>query len=71
VGPRTGPDVEEKKIFPLPGLELRPLGGPARSQSVHVQFMRVVQDAKKELNDDSTVHLRQLQESPETDQRIL
>jgi hypothetical protein len=34
VGPRTGlDDVEKRKIFPLQGLELRPLGRPARSQS--------------------------------------
>jgi hypothetical protein len=32
VGPRTGlDDAERKKILPLPGLELRPLGHPARS----------------------------------------
>jgi hypothetical protein len=36
VGPRTGlDDVEERKILPLPELELRPLGRPARSQSLH------------------------------------
>jgi hypothetical protein len=34
VGPRTGlDDVERKKILPLPRLELRPLGRPARSYS--------------------------------------
>jgi hypothetical protein len=33
VGPRTGQeDVERRKILPLPGLELRPLSRPARSQ---------------------------------------
>jgi hypothetical protein len=35
VGPRAGlDDVEKRKFFTLPGLELRPLGRPARSQSI-------------------------------------
>jgi hypothetical protein len=28
-------EVEKRKIFPLPGLELRPLGHPVRSQSLN------------------------------------
>jgi hypothetical protein len=28
-------DVERRKIFPLPGLEVRSLGRPARSQSLY------------------------------------
>jgi hypothetical protein len=36
VGPRTGlHDVEKRKFLTLPGLELRPLGRPARSQSLY------------------------------------
>jgi hypothetical protein len=36
VGSRTYLDyVERRKILPLPGLELRPLGRPARSQSLY------------------------------------
>jgi hypothetical protein len=36
VGLRIGlDDVERRKILPLPGLELRPLGCPARSQSLY------------------------------------
>jgi hypothetical protein len=36
VGPRAGLDnMEKKKFFILPGLELRPLGRPARSQSLY------------------------------------
>jgi hypothetical protein len=36
VGLRTGLDgVERRKILPLPGLELRPLGLPDRSQSLY------------------------------------
>jgi hypothetical protein len=36
VGPRAGPgDVEKRKFLTLPGLELRPLGRPARSQSLY------------------------------------
>jgi hypothetical protein len=36
VGPKTGlDDVERRKILPLPGLELRPLGRPIRSQSLY------------------------------------
>jgi hypothetical protein len=36
VGPRTGlDDVEKRKILPLPGLELRSLTHPARSQSLY------------------------------------
>jgi hypothetical protein len=36
VGPRTGPeDLEKRKFLTLPGLELRPLGHPARSQSLY------------------------------------
>jgi hypothetical protein len=35
VGPRAGlDDVEKKKFLTLPGLELRPLGRPTRSQSL-------------------------------------
>jgi hypothetical protein len=37
VGPRAGLDeVEKRKFLTLPGLELRPLGFPARSQSILV-----------------------------------
>jgi hypothetical protein len=36
VGPRTGlDDVEKRKFWPLPGLKFRPLGRPARSQSLY------------------------------------
>jgi hypothetical protein len=36
VGPRTGlDDVEKRKFLTLPGLELRTLGRPARSQSLY------------------------------------
>jgi hypothetical protein len=36
VGPRTGLDaVEKRKFLTLPGLELRPLCRPARSQSLY------------------------------------
>jgi hypothetical protein len=36
VGPRTGrDDVERTKKLPIPGLELQPLGLPARSQSLY------------------------------------
>jgi hypothetical protein len=36
VDPRAGlDDVEKRKFLILPGLELRPLGCPARSQSLH------------------------------------
>jgi hypothetical protein len=36
VGPRAGlDDVENRKFLTLPGLELRPLGHPARSQSLY------------------------------------
>jgi hypothetical protein len=36
VGPRTGlDDIDRSKILPLPGLELQPLGLPARSQSLY------------------------------------
>jgi hypothetical protein len=36
MGPRTGlDDVERRNILPLPGLELRPLGRPACSQSLY------------------------------------
>jgi hypothetical protein len=35
VGPRTGLDyVEGRNILALPGLELQPLGRPARNQSL-------------------------------------
>jgi hypothetical protein len=35
-GPPAGPDdVEKRKFLILPGLELRPLGRPARSQSLY------------------------------------
>jgi hypothetical protein len=40
VGPGTGlDDVEKRKILPIPGLELRPLGRPARSQSLYKLFI--------------------------------
>jgi hypothetical protein len=36
VNPRAGlDDVEKRKFLPLPGLALRPLGRPARSQLVY------------------------------------
>jgi hypothetical protein len=36
VDPRAGlDDVEKRKFLTLPGLELRPLRGPARSQSLY------------------------------------
>jgi hypothetical protein len=36
VGPRAGlDDVEKRKFLTLPGLELRPLGRPARNQSLY------------------------------------
>jgi hypothetical protein len=36
VGPRAGLDeVEKRKFLTLPGLELLPLGRPARSQSLY------------------------------------
>jgi hypothetical protein len=36
VGPRTSvDDVEKREFFTLPGLELGPLGRPARSQSLY------------------------------------
>jgi hypothetical protein len=36
MGPKTGLDVVTKrKILPILGLELRPLGRPARSQSLY------------------------------------
>jgi hypothetical protein len=36
VGPRAGlDDVEKIKLLTLPELELRPLSGPARSQSLY------------------------------------
>jgi hypothetical protein len=36
VDPRAGlEDVEKRKFLALPGLELRPLGRPTRSQSLH------------------------------------
>jgi hypothetical protein len=34
--PRAGlDDVEKRKFFTIPGLELRPLGRPARSRSLY------------------------------------
>jgi hypothetical protein len=37
VGPRAGlDDVEKRKFLTLPGLELRPLCRPARSQSLYL-----------------------------------
>jgi hypothetical protein len=47
MGPKTSlDDVERRKILPLPGLELRSLGSPSRSQllyrlpypGVHLQY---------------------------------
>jgi hypothetical protein len=36
VGPRAGlDDVERRKLLTLPGLELQPLGRPARSQTLY------------------------------------
>jgi hypothetical protein len=36
VDPRAGPDdVENRKFLIIPGLELQPLGRPARSQSLY------------------------------------
>jgi hypothetical protein len=42
VGPRAGlDDVEKRKFLSLPGLLLRPLGRPARSQSLYRLCIRV------------------------------
>jgi hypothetical protein len=35
MGPRTGLDVQKKTLLTLPGLELRPLGLPAPTQSLY------------------------------------
>jgi hypothetical protein len=35
VDPRAGLDVEKRKFLTLPGLELRTLGRPTRSQSLY------------------------------------
>jgi hypothetical protein len=36
VGPRAGlDDIEKRKFLTLPGLELRPVGRPARNQSLY------------------------------------
>jgi hypothetical protein len=35
VGLRAGLDVEKRKMLPLPRIELRPLGRPARIQSLY------------------------------------
>jgi hypothetical protein len=36
VDPRVGlEEAERRKILPLPGLELRPIGRPARTQSLY------------------------------------
>jgi hypothetical protein len=41
VGPRAGPDdVEKRKFLTIPGLKLRPLGRPARSQSLYRHEIR-------------------------------
>jgi hypothetical protein len=39
-------DVEKKKLLTLPGLELRPLGRPARSQSLY--RLRYIKEISKE-----------------------
>jgi hypothetical protein len=40
VGPRTGlKDVERRKILPLQGLELRPLGHPARNRNYQCSYV--------------------------------
>jgi hypothetical protein len=47
VGPRAGlDDVEKRKFLILPGLELRPLGCPARNQSLYSNcpLYRIVED---------------------------
>jgi hypothetical protein len=52
VGPRAGlDDVEKRKSFTLPGLELQPFGRPARSQSLYQlrypgSFYHKLQDRK-------------------------
>jgi hypothetical protein len=34
-------DGEKRKFLPLPGLEVRPLGDPARSQSLSLLFIEL------------------------------
>jgi hypothetical protein len=36
-------DVEKRTFFTLPGLELRPPGRPARSQSLHTALFRLIE----------------------------
>jgi hypothetical protein len=47
VGPRPGlNDVEKRKFLTLPGLELRPLSPPARSQSLYrLRFNKAVHNS--------------------------
>jgi hypothetical protein len=42
--------VERRKILPLPGLELQPLGHPARSQSLYQLRYAVLAQQLVELN---------------------
>jgi hypothetical protein len=56
VGPRNGlDDVERWKTLPLPGLELQPLGRPARRQSLY----------RLHYSDDDSTSLRSLNEFTE------
>jgi hypothetical protein len=55
VDPRAGlDDVEKRKFLTLPALELRPLGRPARSQSLHIYRLRYRKGyARKQLSENT------------------
>jgi hypothetical protein len=56
VNPRTGfDDVDGRKMVHLPGLELRPLGRPARGQSLYRRgFLEIYGEIKICLKSDNT-----------------
>jgi hypothetical protein len=64
VGPRTGlDDVEKRKFLTLPGLELRPLCRPARSQSLYrLRYPAPYMDSRSyNLTDRPTMDIRYLE----------
>jgi hypothetical protein len=67
VNPRAGvDDLEKIKFFTLPGLELRTLGRPVRSQSLSRLLFNAVQSGKINRKDTASISWAEEYANPET-----
>jgi hypothetical protein len=73
MGPRAGlGDVEKRKFLTLPGLELRPFGNPARSQSLYRLRSSVsIVSVYTALNSDNSIFRNDREGSSRVSRRVL